>query len=94
MYMLAKRIRAMRHATHTTTYRHLFRWFEHRLVAHVERAHQMQDRNFKRKVERSYESNGAIRPPMPNRGMPVEVTGDTKGLRQSTYIVSSKIVQK
>mmetsp|Transcript_19716 Transcript_19716/g.55693 ORF Transcript_19716/g.55693 Transcript_19716/m.55693 type:complete len:282 (+) Transcript_19716:979-1824(+) len=73
---------------------HLFGWLQHGLVPHVQGAHQLEHGDFQGKVERSHQCDWSVRPTMPNRHLPVMITGHTERFGQTTHIVPAKVVEE
>jgi hypothetical protein len=67
---------------------------EHGLVAHVERAHELKDRNLERKVERRDNGDGTVRPAETGGDLTGVVAGDTKGAREKAHLIAREVFQE
>mmetsp|Transcript_9512 Transcript_9512/g.28350 ORF Transcript_9512/g.28350 Transcript_9512/m.28350 type:complete len:506 (-) Transcript_9512:154-1671(-) len=72
----------------------LFGRFQHWFVPHEQRSHELQDRDFQGKVERSDECHGSVRPAVPDRHLAVVISGNPKRFRQAANVISRKIVEE
>ena len=67
---------------------------DQRLVAHVERSHHLQDRDFDREVERSDHANGAVREPIRCVELTEVVTRLAYGVSEETHSIAAEVLKE
>mmetsp|Transcript_5440 Transcript_5440/g.13621 ORF Transcript_5440/g.13621 Transcript_5440/m.13621 type:complete len:224 (-) Transcript_5440:489-1160(-) len=74
--------------------RALLRGFQHRLVPHEERSHQLQDGDLQWEIERRYDGHGTERPAVPVAELAVVIAGDSERSGEEPYVVPPEIFEE
>ena len=92
---LEEEFRLQLRATLLTSFRsfcHLLVNMQQRLIAHVQRAHELQCRDLEREVEWRDNSDGAIRPSDSIAGLAHVVAGIAEPTGKETHLIATKIL--
>ena len=67
---------------------------EKRLVAHVERAHELQHGDLQRKIERRDDGHASVRPAVSGAGLARVVARHSEGARQEAHLIAAKVFEE